>query len=41
MQQVEELSVIDDIAWEEDGARALHAHAVLGRRDGSTVGGHL
>jgi uncharacterized protein len=24
-----------------DGAPATHAHVVLGRRDGSTVGGHL
>jgi hypothetical protein len=32
--------LIGDIAT-EDGEPALHAHAVLGRRDGSTVGGHL
>ncbi len=38
--QVEVLSLAGDIAL--DGARPkLHLHAVLGRRDGSTVGGHL
>jgi predicted DNA-binding protein with PD1-like motif len=25
----------------QDGRRKAHAHVVLGRRDGSTVGGHL
>lgn len=38
--QVEVLSLAGDIAT-KDGEPALHAHAVLGRRDGSTVGGHL
>ena|SRR5438105_2709123 len=39
-EQVEVLSLVGDLAL--DGARSkLHAHAVLGRRDGSTVGGHL
>lgn len=39
-EQVEVLSLVGDIAL--DGARPkVHAHAVLGRRDGSTVGGHL
>lgn len=39
-EQVEVLSLLGDVAL--DGARPkLHAHAVLGRRDGSTVGGHL
>lgn len=38
--QAEVLSLDGDIAL--DGARPkLHLHAVLGRRDGSTVGGHL
>lgn len=38
--QVEVLSLLGDIAL--DGQRPkLHAHCVLGRRDGSTVGGHL
>lgn len=39
-EQVEVLSLIGDLAL--DGAKPkLHAHVVLGRRDGSTVGGHL
>ena len=39
-EQVEVLSLFGDLAL--DGAKPkLHAHAVLGRRDGSTVGGHL
>jgi uncharacterized protein len=39
-EQVEVLSLIGDIA-EQDGGPAVHLHAVLGRRDGSTLGGHL
>ncbi|MFJ8577853.1 PPC domain-containing DNA-binding protein [Micromonospora sp. NPDC093277] len=39
-EQVEVLSLLGDIA-EHEGKPALHVHAVLGRRDGSTVGGHL
>ncbi|MFY1671113.1 PPC domain-containing DNA-binding protein [Plantactinospora sp. WMMB334] len=39
-EQVEVLSLVGDIA-EVRGEPALHVHAVLGRRDGSTVGGHL
>jgi predicted DNA-binding protein with PD1-like motif len=39
-EQVELLSLLGDIAT-RDGEPALHAHAVLGLRDGSTVGGHL
>ncbi|WBB68011.1 PPC domain-containing DNA-binding protein [Micromonospora sp. WMMD812] len=39
-EQVEVLSILGDIA-EDSGRPALHVHAVLGRRDGSTVGGHL
>jgi predicted DNA-binding protein with PD1-like motif len=38
--QVEVLSMLGDVA-ERDGTPQLHTHAVLGRRDGSTVGGHL
>lgn len=39
-EQVEVLSLNGDIAL--DGAQPkVHAHAVLGRRDGSTVGGHV
>ena len=39
--QVEVLSLDGDIALEQGGKPKLHLHAVLGRRDGSTVGGHL
>jgi len=39
-QQVEVLSLAGDIALEGQEPK-LHLHAVLGRRDGSTVGGHL
>ncbi len=38
--QVEVLSLAGDIALDQ-GKPKLHLHAVLGRRDGSTVGGHL
>ncbi len=39
-EQVEVLSLAGDVAL-ADGRPKLHAHAVLGRRDGSAVGGHL
>ncbi|KUL97361.1 DNA-binding protein with PD1-like DNA-binding motif [Bosea sp. WAO] len=39
--QTEVLSLIGDIAEGDDGRASLHAHAVLGLRDGSTKGGHL
>jgi predicted DNA-binding protein with PD1-like motif len=39
-EQVEVLSLIGDIALNE-GEPELHAHAVLGRRGGTTRGGHL
>jgi uncharacterized protein len=38
--QVEVVSLIGDVA-SQDGRPKIHAHAVLGRRDGSTCGGHL
>jgi predicted DNA-binding protein with PD1-like motif len=38
--QVEVLSLIGDVAVSDDGP-TLHMHAVLGKSDGSTVGGHL
>lgn len=40
VQQVEVLSLIGDIAL-KDGEPALHAHVVVGKRDGSAHGGHL
>jgi predicted DNA-binding protein with PD1-like motif len=39
-EQTEVLSFTGDIALQNSDP-ALHAHAVLGRRDGSTVGGHV
>jgi uncharacterized protein len=39
-EQVEVLSLVGDIALDGNKPK-VHAHAVLGRRDGSTVGGHL
>jgi predicted DNA-binding protein with PD1-like motif len=39
-EQVEVLSLLGDIA-DNQGEAALHVHAVLGHRDGTTVGGHL
>jgi predicted DNA-binding protein with PD1-like motif len=39
-EQVEVLSLLGDVA-EKDGAPALHAHVVVGRSDGTTLGGHL
>ena len=40
-EQVEVVSLVGDVAFDEKGAPALHAHAVLGRRDGAALGGHL
>ena len=39
-EQVEVLTLQGDIA-DNGGTPALHVHAVLGHRDGTTVGGHL
>jgi predicted DNA-binding protein with PD1-like motif len=39
-EQLEVLSLAGDVA-EKDGEPALHAHVVLGRKDSSTVGGHV
>src|ERR1043165_8882438 len=39
-EQVEVLSLIGDITL-YDGKSKVHAHAVLGRGDGTTLGGHL
>jgi predicted DNA-binding protein with PD1-like motif len=40
-EQVEVVSLIGDVALAEDGSPQLHAHAVLGRSDGTALGGHL
>ncbi len=39
-EQVEVLSLVGDIAEGDDGPK-VHAHVVLGRSNGSTLGGHL
>jgi predicted DNA-binding protein with PD1-like motif len=40
-EQVEVITLVGDIVPDETGKASLHAHTVLGRRDGSTRGGHL
>ncbi len=40
LEQAEVLVLAGDVAWKEDEP-IIHAHAVLGLRDGSTLGGHL
>jgi predicted DNA-binding protein with PD1-like motif len=40
-EQAEVLSLVGDIAEGADGAPAVHVHAILGRPDGTTRGGHL
>ena len=40
-EQVEVASLTGDIALGVDGTPAIHVHAVLGRRDGSALAGHL
>jgi uncharacterized protein len=39
-EQVEVLALTGDVAT-KDGSPALHAHIVLGRSDGTALGGHL
>jgi len=39
-EQVEAVTLAGDIA-EHDGEPAIHAHVVLGRADGTALGGHL
>jgi uncharacterized protein len=39
-EQVEVVSLIGDITL-ENGEPMIHAHAVVGKRDGTTAGGHL
>jgi predicted DNA-binding protein with PD1-like motif len=39
-EQVEVLSLLGDVAVAQEGP-TLHVHAVLGKADGSVVGGHL
>ena len=40
-EQMEVLSLLGDIALGEKGEPKLHAHIVLGKRDGTAHGGHL
>lgn len=40
-EQVEVASLVGDVALSPQGEPALHAHIVLGRRDGSALAGHL
>jgi uncharacterized protein len=40
-EQAEVASLVGDIAIGPDGKPSVHAHAVLGRRDGSAMAGHL
>jgi predicted DNA-binding protein with PD1-like motif len=40
-EQVEVLSLIGDIATDDDGGPKVHAHVVVGKRDGMEHGGHL
>lgn len=40
-EQTEVLSMIGDIAVDEEDKQSLHLHAVLGLSDGSTRGGHF
>ena len=39
-EQVELLSLIGDVAL-KDGEPVVHAHAVIGKKDGTAHGGHL
>jgi hypothetical protein len=40
-EQVEVLSLVGDITLDERGEPKIHAHAVVGKSDGSAHGGHL
>lgn len=40
-EQVEVASLTGDVALSPEGKPALHIHAVLGRRDGTALAGHL
>jgi hypothetical protein len=40
-EQTEVLSLLGDICADQAGQPKVHLHAVLGRRNGATLGGHL
>jgi uncharacterized protein len=40
-EQTEVLALVGDIAVEGESTKKVHAHVVLGKRDGAACGGHL
>jgi predicted DNA-binding protein with PD1-like motif len=40
-EQVEVVSLVGNIALAPDGSPRVHAHVVIGKRDGTAHGGHL
>lgn len=40
-EQTEVLALVGDIAIQDDNRKKVHAHVVLGKRDGAACGGHL
>src|SRR5205085_10912348 len=40
-EQVEVVSLVGDVAEGENGEPKVHAHVVVGRSDGTALGGHL
>jgi predicted DNA-binding protein with PD1-like motif len=40
-EQVEVVSLLGDIATTEDGKPQVHAHAIVAKRSGAALGGHL
>ncbi len=40
-EQCEVLSLIGNISWDENNEPFIHTHVVLGKEDGTTLGGHL
>lgn len=40
-EQVEVLSLVGDVSWDEKTGPKVHAHVVVGRCDGTAHGGHL
>lgn len=40
-EQTDVAALVGDIALDREGEPALHVHAVLGKRDGTAIAGHL
>lgn len=40
-EQTEVLALVGDIAVQDENKKKVHAHVVLGKRDGAACGGHL